>query len=79
MARTNDVCRHPDRKHYGKGMCNPCWQHFRQNGTLERRQEHRPRWSVNDVCGHLDRTHHAKGMCNACYRSLQRLKDRLPL
>jgi hypothetical protein len=50
---------HPDRKHYSKGLCNPCYQAQRRGG-------YRPRVIAQAAC-HPDRTHYARGRCQRCY------------
>jgi hypothetical protein len=54
-----NVCGHPERRHYAKGKCWPCYKAaLRADGRLFQR--------VNAAC-HPDRPHMAKGLCSQCY------------
>lgn len=46
---------HPDRKHYGRGYCEPCYK------------LHKPPTTTVADC-HPDRRHVAHGLCSACYQ-----------
>lgn len=54
-----NVCGHPERRHYAKGKCWPCYvASLRAAGRLFQR--------VRAAC-HPDRPHMAKGLCAQCY------------
>jgi hypothetical protein len=54
-----NVCGHPERRHYAKGKCWPCYiAGLRAAGRLCQK--------VRATC-HPDRPHMAKGLCSQCY------------
>ena len=53
QARVNR-CQHTDRKHYAKGLCNPCYV-----------TKGRSKMASN--CMHKTRPSYAKNMCKSCY------------
>lgn len=55
MARPPAKC-HPDRPHYGKGLCKPCWAKWRRAKGLGPRA----------TC-HPERLHVSNGLCQNCW------------
>ena len=50
----NPNCKHPNRKHYAKGMCTRCYHNFGRSKLA---------WA----CEHKDRPLYSKGQCQTCY------------
>lgn len=57
-------CKHVDRKHFAKGMCNHCYHRYGRS-------------SPATECEHSDRQNYAKGMCQNCYLKIYNRKKRL--
>jgi hypothetical protein len=55
---------HPDRKHFGNGLCASCYQMAWRKAHAEPKLPRQPRMAD---C-HPDRKHRAKGMCESCYQ-----------
>ncbi|CAG9333773.1 unnamed protein product [Blepharisma stoltei] len=48
------ACKHINKKHYAKGMCNSCYHRYGRDTYA---------W----ICEHTERKLYAKGMCELCY------------
>ena len=52
------ACKHTNKRHYAKGMCNACYHiKGRSNGLATN-------------CKHLNQKNYAKGMCINCYHDI---------
>jgi len=62
---------HPDRKHFTRGMCQPCYVKYKNSANFVRvgRQQ------TKITCGHEDGKHVGKGFCSSCYAKHLRATD----
>lgn len=73
---------HPDKLHYGKGLCKNCyrktrkafWKTLSKSYFAQKIRERRQRAMSGNgppVCKHKDRKHHKAGYCEECYNERQ--------
>ena len=66
------TCRHPERKHYSRGLCESCYQSARLGGRLDNHNRiTRALDTSGVVCEHHDAPKVAHGLCKSCHYKLR--------